>query len=766
MPPQQQNLFDTEPMPWEVDAQQQRLVATVVLGEGAKGEYDYLVPENFASQDRADHLVEPGRRVQVPFGRANRRVVAYCVHLETKSVDAGRLKEVAKVVDISTLLSPEMLRITRWMAEYYLCPWGQVLEAVVPAGVRQQAGTREVHLVHVPEDVRHQLPKLKLPPKQRHALELMAKQSDPLTTAQLAKAADCTTAPIKQLLKKGFLQADKKRIATSQLDETPAERVAPLDLNSDQQQALDRITSALDSSKPHGIVLHGVTGSGKTEVYLHAIDHVVSFGRQAIVLVPEISLTPQTVRRFRARFDSVAVLHSHQTAVERHAHWQRIARGEVQVIVGARSAVFAPTPHLGLIVIDEEHENSFKQDSAPRYHARDVAWQRALSERIPLVLGSATPSLEAWYRAEQGEFEHVSMPRRVSNRVMPDVVNVDLRDRAFSRGGRGGISRPLHQAMTAALHDKGQIILFLNRRGFSTHIQCPACGFVLQCPHCELSLTFHRQQNQTLCHYCDYHASPPTNCPDCKSHAIRYGGLGTQKLEDEVRARFPNHVCARMDTDSMRARGSHQQVLDAFGRGEIDILLGTQMIAKGLDFPNVTLVGVINADTALHLPDFRAGERTFQLVAQVAGRTGRGAKGGRVLVQTMSPDHPAIKAATRHDFPGFAEQELNLRRQLHYPPYGAMVRLVVRGPSEEVTRTVAEDLGSRLKQAGGNEPSLRVIGPAPAAITKLRGNYRFQIQMQASESDSLRRVVELATTKFKPPKEIVWTVDVDPADML
>ncbi len=766
MSSQQQNLFDTEPMEWEVDAQEQRLVATVVLGEGPNGEYDYLVPDQLCDRDRADWLVEPGRRVQVPFGRSNRKVVAYCVRLETKSVDVGRFKQVAKVVDTSTLLSPEMLRVTRWMAEYYLCPWGQVLEAVVPAGVRHRAGTREVQFVHVPEDVLQELPQLNLPPKQRHALELLAKQSNPLTLSQLAEAAGCTAAPIRQLLKKGLLQAEKTRVATSQVNESIVERVSPLSLNSDQQRALDQIVKSLEGGKAHGIVLHGVTGSGKTEVYLHAIDQVVSYGRQAIVLVPEISLTPQTERRFRARFDSVAVLHSHQTPVDRHAQWQRIARGEVQVVVGARSAVFAPTPHLGLIVIDEEHETSFKQDTAPRYHARDVAWQRALDEKIPLVLGSATPSLEAWHRAEQGEFEHVSMPRRVSNRVMPDVVTVDLRDRALSRGGRGGISRPLHQAMAAALHDKGQVILFLNRRGFSTHIQCPACGYVLQCPHCELSLTFHRQQNRMLCHYCDYHDSPPTNCPDCKSHAIRYGGLGTQKLEDEVRARFPEHVCARMDTDSMRVRGSHQRVLDAFGQGEIDILLGTQMIAKGLDFPNVTLVGVINADTALHLPDFRAGERTFQLVAQVAGRTGRGPKGGRVLVQTLSPDHPAIQAAVRHDFPRFASQELVLRRQLHYPPYGAMVRLVVRGPSEEVTRSVAEDLGSRLKQAGGNEQSLRVIGPAPAAITKLRGNYRFQIQMQAPEGDSLRRAVELATMRFKPPRDIVWTVDVDPSDML
>ena len=460
------------------------------------------------------------------------------------------------------------------------------------------------------------------------------------------------------------------------------------------------------------------------------------------------------------------MLHSHQKDVERHQHWQRIARGEVQVVVGARSAVFSPTPNLGLIVIDEEHESSFKQDTAPRYHARDVAWQRALGEQIPLVLGSATPSLEAWQRAQQGEFSRLSLPNRVLGRPLPDVATIDLRDPAQSRGGRGGISRPLHQAIVAALRDGGQVMLLLNRRGFSTHIQCPACGFVLNCPDCEISLTFHRQKNKALCHYCDHEQQPPTDCPDCKSHAIRYGGLGTQKLEDEVRARFPKAVCARMDTDSMRFRGSHEDVLDRFHRGEIQILLGTQMIAKGLDFPNVTLVGVINADTALHLPDFRAGERTFQLVAQVAGRTGRGEKGGRVLVQTLNPDHPAIAAAVRHDYLQFAEQELATRSGLNYPPFGAMVRLVVRGPSEQIARDAADHVAEQLRQHASGETGVRVMGPAPAAISKLRGSFRFQIQLQAPEGEPLRRVAAAVTAPLKLPKDVFCTVDVDPWDML
>jgi len=751
----QQNLFETEPQPWELDAQQQRLVASIAMSAGPNKVFDYLVPEKFCDEGMKERLLEPGRRVRVPFGRGNRSVVAYCVGLETKGVDLNRLKQIADVVDSRALLSPAMLRLTRWMADYYLCGWGQVLEAVVPAGVRKLAGTRQVSLLTVPDDVLQQMNGLKLPPKQRVALEKLAQSGQPMTAAMLAELAGCTSAPINQLLKKGLIESRTTRVQSSQAEEVFVARQQPLELNADQQQAFEKIVVALDSSQSHGIVLHGVTGSGKTEVYLQAIEHVVSFGRQAIVLVPEISLTPQTVQRFRSRFDGVAVMHSHQTSVERHHAWQRIVRGEVQVIVGARSAIFAPTPNLGLIVIDEEHESSFKQDSAPRYHARDVAWQRAIAEKIPLVLGSATPSLDAWQRTLDGTFQCLSLPRRVLGRPMPDVATIDLRDPAQTRFGRGGITRPLHQAMVAALRDDGQVILLLNRRGFSTHIQCPACGYVLNCPDCELSLTFHRQKNSALCHYCDHHEPPPVDCPDCKSSAIRYGGLGTQKLEAEVRARFPEHVCARMDTDSMRTRGSHELVLEKFRNGEIHILLGTQMIAKGLDFPNVTLVGVINADTALNWPDFRASERTFQLVAQVAGRTGRGEKGGRVLVQTLNPEHPAITAAVRHDFHTFAVQELEIRQQLRYPPFGAMVRIVVRGPQEEDARAVAEQLVERLKRYAKSDPTIRIIGPGAAPIAKLRSNYRFHMQLQAAEMSVLQELVIAAGKGFSPPKEIL-----------
>ncbi len=482
-------------------------------------------------------------------------------------------------------------------------------------------------------------------------------------------------------------------------------------------------------------------------------------------------------------------------------------------------------------MLDEEHETSFKQESVPRYHARDVALARAAAEAIPLVLGSATPSLESWHRAQTGEYKLVEMPRRVLDRPMPAVGTIDLRGQ-MTRGAysRGAISRQMQAAIATALEEGGQVILLLNRRGFSTHIQCPACGHVVRCPECDIALTHHRTQQIALCHYCDYEVPAPAKCPECGFAGIRYSGLGTQRLEAEVRARFPNVLCLRMDADAMQAHGSHERALAAFRSGKVRILLGTQMIAKGLDFPNVTLVGVINADTALHLPDFRAAERTFQLVTQVAGRTGRGPKGGRVLVQTFSPDHPAIQAAVRHDYAAFAAGELPMRQMLRYPPFARMVRLVIRGPIEPVTaefaRYVAERLGAALNQSSRHTPcavgpdssrhtpcavgpnargepagigissrhtpcavgpntrgkpagigmtdgtrsvpatEIRVLGPAPCPFARLKGRYRFQIQVQGPDGDPLRAAVSQATTGLEPPENVQWIVDVDPVDML
>lgn len=768
----QHSLFDAEPPAWELDAQGSVLTATVVLPTGPPGEFDYAVPDTLADERKPESLVEPGRRVRAPLGRGNRPVVGYCVALGTKPTSPARpLKELKGVIDPVSLISPGMLRLTRWMSEHYLTPWGQVLEGVVPSGVRGRAGTRDVTLLSVPTTVAARLASLELPPKQAEVLKALVASTKPLTLKQLAMRVGCTSAPINALRKRGMIESHVERLATDalQAEDSVVERQPPKNLNPDQAATLDTILGAVDSGEHATVLVHGVTGSGKTEVYLQAIERVVSFGRQAIVLVPEISLTPQTVGRFRERFDRIAVLHSHQSDVERHRHWRRIAGGDVQVVVGARSAIFAPTPHLGLVVIDEEHETSFKQDTAPRYHAREVAIERTRAECVPLVLASATPSLEAWRRCQAGvpqaeRFQIASMPRRIGNLPMPAVRTVDLR---VDAGQRGALSRPLCQAIDHTLRDDGQVILLLNRRGFSTHVQCPSCGFVLKCEHCDVAMTFHRNDNAVLCHWCDHRESPPVVCPDCRNPQIRYGGLGTQKLEAEVKSRFRGVPVARMDADTMRRPGSHEATLDAFRRGETRILLGTQMIAKGLDFPNVTLVGVVSADSALNLPDFRAAERTFQLVTQVAGRTGRSERGGRVIVQTFDPDHPAIQAAVRHDYGRFAREELPAREAGGYPPYGGMARVIARGASEPLVQAYLEQVTAALKKSAGvSGEKLRVLGPAPAPITRLRGEFRYHLQLHSPSEETIRDALREAWQPIALPEGVRSIADIDPTDML
>jgi len=757
---QQKNLFEREPPPWEMDDAAECRAATVVFSEGARGEYDYLIPDARVEQ------LQVGCRVRVPLGASNRLLTGYCVRIHTKQT-GRRLKPIRDVIDDRSIVSAQILALTKWMAEYYLCSWGQVLDGVIPASVRGRAGTREVQLLSVSTEVAARLASLKLPPKQLLALKTLAACRRPMTVAGLAKAAACTQAPISGLRKKGLIQSETQRVAHYHEQPPAAEREQGHVLNHDQQQALDAITAVIDARRYQPILLHGVTGSGKTEVYIRAIEQVVQSGRQAIVLVPEISLTPQVKQRFLARFDHVAVLHSHMKGPERHWHWKQIAQGITQVVVGARSAVFAPTAHLGLIVIDEEHDWSFKQDTTPRYHARDVALRRALAEKIPVVLGSATPALESWHAAQSGEYQLVPLPKRVSSLPLPHVSALDLRIERLDRSNRGAITRQLHRLVVEAVKAGGQVILLLNRRGFSTHIQCPACGEVAGCPHCEIALTYHRDGEKAICHYCDYEIAAPACCPSCQFEGIRYGGLGTQKLEAEVKARFPGMTCLRMDSDTMRKPGSHDEALSQFRSGKAQILVGTQMIAKGHDFPNVTLVGVINADTALHLPDFRAAERTFQLVTQVAGRTGRGEKGGQVIVQTFSPEHPSIEAAIGHDYLRFTADELPIRKEYGYPPYGSMVRLVVRGPSQSITQQFAMHIGEQIQQqADAHRLDARLLGPTEAPVAKLRGLYRFHMLFIGTPGQGLRDAVKAATAKLKPPEDVQWIADVDPLDML
>jgi primosomal protein N' (replication factor Y) (superfamily II helicase) len=755
----QQDLFDFDIPAWELDAQSECRAARVVFPEPPHGPLHYRVPDQWAPQLRS------GSRVKVPLGRSNREIVGYCIAVETILQAPESLKPISEVIDIEPLCTPRVLDLLEWMSGYYLAPLGQVFEAAIPAGVRAAAGTRQRTVLFASSQATDQAIRALSSSKQQEVLRQLLLSQHGLTTDQLQKLASCSAAPIAALRRLGLIEARQERMFDD-LSRPAAASSPPLALSADQRQALRLIVNALESNQAKTILLHGITGSGKTEVYMQAIHEVISYGRQAIVLVPEISLTPQTHRRFLERFGQVAILHSHLSDVQRHQQWRWIASGNTPVVIGPRSAIFAPLPRLGLIVLDEEHEGSFKQDTVPRYHARDVALHRAYLEQIPLVLGSATPSLESWNRAQNGQYTIAKLPRRIHNRPLPEVEIIDLRSPA-NKLPDGAISRPLLDAMREALDAGGQVMLLLNRRGFATTIQCPRCGHVASCPDCDLPLTHHRDGSKACCHYCDYTIPTPPVCPACKFDGIRYSGQGTQRLEVEVQRRFPQAAIARMDSDTMRRAGSHERVLNLFREGKIQVLLGTQMIAKGHDFPNVLLVGVINADTSLHFPDFRAAEKTFQIVTQVAGRTGRGEKAGRVLVQTFSPDHPAIIAASKHDYSAFATEELGKRAQFGYPPKGFLARVIMRGPQLRETEDFAELVSKQLQETRKQlDIQCRLLGPAPPPLARLRGKYRFHILLQTEQPAPLNRLLRLTMEKIKTPKDVQYVVDIDPMDTL
>ena len=755
------------------------MFADVVFDRPLDHAFTYAVPESLLA------AIGIGKRVEAPFGKGGKTIPGFCVRVTDQPPSAAfEVKPLARVLDGDALVDDHLMKLTRWMADYYLCGWGQVLHAVVPAGVRENAGTRVATFVEsVPKD---QLPN-PLPtvtPQQKAVLDKAKKEGRPIELGHLARLAKCGPGVVSGLVKKGLLRKFSERIEQDQgrgargegrgeddADLAPDPLpLAPIELNADQLRAWESIQVALGAGGYHPFLLHGVTGSGKTEIYLRAIEEVVKRGQEAIVLVPEISLTPQTIERFRGRCGNVAVLHSHLTDAERGGYWRRVAAGHVQVVVGARSAVFAPTRKLGLIVIDEEHETSFKQESTPRYHARDVAVMRARLEDIPIIMGSATPSLESWANAERGNYTRLDLPSRVESRPLPAVRVIDLRHEPKPTGKHYAISPTLEGAMRHALKEKGQVILLLNRRGFSTHVHCPACGHVAQCAHCDLALTFHRTKAALVCHYCGFETAPFGKCPACAQTAIRYQGLGTEKLHAEIEEKFPTYVCQRMDSDTMTKPGSHRRVLDAFRDGLIHILMGTQMIAKGLDFPNVTLVGVVNADVGLHLPDFRSAERTFQILAQVAGRAGRGDKGGQVLVQTFTPDHPCISLAAKHDYGTFAQAELIHRKQHRYPPYERMARLIVRSEKEDAAAAFADTLAAAFRSAlagrGAGASAVRLLGPAECPVFRLNDFYRFHFQVQSENSALLHAVIRDAVAVAKPAAGVEFQIDVDPYSML
>jgi primosomal protein N' (replication factor Y) len=581
---------------------------------------------------------------------------------------------------------------------------------------------------------------------------------------------------INRLRDRGLITLDKRKVSDSLFAGKHFKKTCHLQSTGEQETAISLIKRKLRERQFGAILLKGVTGSGKTEVYLQAISEVITLGLKAIVLVPEISLTPQTIERFKSRFDRVAVLHSSLTDRQRSDQWWDIKNGNADVVIGARSAVFAPLENVGLIVIDEEHENTFKQDTSPRYNARDVSMIRAELESALVVLGSATPSLESFYNASIGKYEYVTLKNRVGNKPLPRVEVIDMRHEKYRGKNLYYISNYLELCMKQCLSKKEQVLLFLNRRGFSPFISCRRCGFVLKCKRCDISLTYHKKKDAVICHYCFSDEPVPGECPECCSPGISFLGVGTERMEEDIRARFPRHKLLRMDSDTMRGRDSHEKALNAFRRGDIDILLGTQMIAKGLDFPNVTLVGVLSADTIVNMPDFRAGERTFQLLCQVAGRTGRGPKGGQVIVQTYNPEHYSIKCAALHDYDGFAKKELEYRKQLYYPPYERLARIVLRGKNDLDVKKKSIDIAEKLRgairltagvaQSDRHKDKVEVLGPAPAPIARVKDNFRWHLIVKADNSENLSTILKNIESENRNSKKVQIMIDVDPYALL
>jgi len=732
---------------------------SVALPIGVDQTFTYALPENLRGK------VWPGQRVKVPFGRGNRCAVGWIAR-GLEATDIKGVKEVAEILDDEPLLTRDLLDLAFWMARYYVTPIGQVFEAILPAAVKRKAGFKTIQLVVRTEKSESEVDRILS--KQRRVLDRLAQaEGTPLAPRELARQAGCTVAVIKSLEKKGLV-----RIETREVDEFARDLFIELEepktihLTTEQALALQRVKARIAAEEFGVIVLQGVTGSGKTEVYLRAIEDVVERGRQAIVLVPEIALTPQTIRRFRERFTHVAVLHSGLTDVERHRQWRDIREGRADVVVGARSAVFAPVRDLGLMVIDEEHENSFKQDTSPRYHARDIAIMRANLVGVPVVLGSATPSLESYQNVRTlDHYQEARLTQRIGGRPMPPVHIIDMRQEVAERKGHHALSRALEKAIAEAWRKQRQTILFLNRRGFSTHLFCVKCGHVARCPDCDVGMTYHAKPGVLQCHYCGQKARPPETCPACGAETINYWGTGTQRVEDEVQRKFPDIRLGRMDADSMRPRGGHARLLSAFHDGEVDILLGTQMVAKGLDFPNVTVVGVINADVALSLPDFRANERTFQLVTQVAGRTGRGPKGGEVFVQTFQPDHLTIQLAAKHDYDAFARDELETRRRLGYPPFGRLARIVVRSQQRQRAHEAIQAVAGRLIEPA-RVAGITILGPQPCPISKISRFWRYHLLLKAPSARALLHFFDGVRSDLSPPGNIQMAIDVDPQSTL
>jgi primosomal protein N' (replication factor Y) len=720
-----------------------------------------------------------GMRVVVPF--LNRKEIGICLGPAKPGRAAKRIKKILEVPDAEPAMSLEMIELCRWMADYYVVPIGIAIRSALPAALTGAAAPRPTRKTHRIVRLRDDLPTLThrekafaRAPQQRAVFELLETLGGQSTLSHLLERLAVSPSVIKALEARGLVSVEREAVDRDPFSHRPPDRAPRHSPTGPQQDAIDRLKGGAPGDV---FLLHGVTGSGKTLVYIELLREVVDVrGRSAIVLVPEIALTPQTVDRFRAVFgDRVAVLHSALSDGERYDAWLALRRGDKRIVVGARSAVFAPVEDLGAVIVDEEHEASYKQGENPRYHARELAIVRAGLEKAVVVLGSATPSIETWTNATSGKFSLLTLPDRVGGGKLPTVDVVDLRhrpvanpDSSIGAAYDSVIREELDRALGATLLRGEQSILLLNRRGYSAFVQCNDCGDVVACPNCSITLTHHRSPERLLCHYCAHQEPVRTSCTRCGGQTLRNRGLGTQQIERLVSERFPSARIARMDVDTTSGKWAHAEILDRVARREIDILLGTQMIAKGLDFPNVTLVGVVDADVGINLPDFRASERCFQLLSQVAGRAGRGPKGGQVLIQTRLPRHHAVVCALTHDFHGFVKEELEGRVNPPYPPNVRLVNIVLSGTVANATADLAEGAADWLRRLLRSQriTDVTLIGPAPCPIERVKTRWRWHVLLKSVHPGELTRVSRYFMERFKVPAALRVTLDRDPVALL
>ncbi|MDP4721438.1 MAG: primosomal protein N' [Akkermansiaceae bacterium] len=742
------------------------MIARVLIDGPSELVFDYAIP--------ADLPVVEGCRVRVPIRQKSTSGTVLSVNPPPEQSEFA-MREIQSLIDPEPLITPVLLKVARWISNYYGSSIESVIRSILPEAVRTEdnsAKTRRIATANenIPAEDLEKLEKRA--PKQHIILTLLlAAENRTLPTTELG---DGSAPSLKSLESKGLVKISTEEVRR---DPEAADEIIPsqpLTLNDQQQEAFEAIKGALplggevqEDTPPKGsapFLLLGVTGSGKTEVYLQSAQAALDLGKTVLVLVPEIALTPQTVRRFKARFsqlnDQVAVLHSNLSQGERFDEWHRIRTGKARIVIGARSAVFAPLPDLGLIIIDEEHESTYKQENVPRYQARDVAVLRAAFEPCTIVLGSATPSLESWQNTQNGKYQLLRLDKRADAHSMPLVRVIDMRlEKQKQKGQTPILSDRLRTALEQRLEKGEQSILFLNRRGFARSLQCHGCGHTCECPHCAVALTYHRTDERLVCHVCGHQSIVPRKCPECKNAGIALQGYGTQKVEEVLQKVLPEARFARIDADAMRRKNTLKDILRKFKSQKIDILIGTQMIAKGLHFPNVTLVGILNADLGLHVPDFRAGERTFQLITQVAGRAGRGELEGEVIVQTFTPHSPSIQFARKHDFDGYAEQEMEMRHQFRFPPFAHCGVLTARSTHERRAEFTLQTLHLRLKE---NLPQGITLGEVlPSPLIRSHDQFRFQITLRSNKARPLTNHIQAILQKTTLPEDVTVVFDMD-----